>query len=151
MCRRGLKRLNREQTAALQTALLQSLKRSANGRPVRPLKTYAGACHCGAVRFEVETDFPELTTCDCSICKRKNALMVKVHESKFKLLAGEDCLTEYQFHTKTARHFFCRVYGIYPFHRKRVTPDNLGINVHCLEGFDVQGIPIRQAVGAAMP
>lgn len=34
--------------------------------------------------------------------------------------------SEYQFHTKTARHFFCKVCGIYPFHRKRVTPDNLG-------------------------
>jgi hypothetical protein len=103
------------------------------------------------VRFEIETDFPELTMCDCSICKKKNALMVKVHESKFKLLAGQECLTEYQFHTKTARHFFCKVCGIYPFHRKRVTPDNLGINVHCLEGFSSSGIPVRQAVGAAMP
>jgi hypothetical protein len=116
----------------------------------RLLKTHLGTCHCGAVRFEVETDFPELTMCDCSICKKKNALMVKVHESKFKLLTGEESLTEYQFHTKTARHFFCKVCGIYPFHRKRVTPDNLGINVHCLEGFDARGIPVRQAVGAAM-
>ena len=60
----------------------------------RPLQKYEGSCHCGAVRFEIETDFPELTTCDCSICRRKNALMVKVHESKFKLLAGEESLTE---------------------------------------------------------
>lgn len=116
----------------------------------RPLQKYEGSCHCGAVRFEIETDFPELTMCDCSICRRKNALMVKVHESKFRLLAGEESLTEYQFHTKTARHFFCKVCGIYPFHRKRVTPDNLGINVHCLEGFEPSGIPVRQAVGAAM-
>lgn len=117
---------------------------------IRPLKTYKGMCHCGGVRFQVETDFPELTMCDCSICKKKNALMVKVHESKFSLLAGEELLTEYQFHTKTARHYFCRVCGIYPFHRKRVTPDNLGINVFCLEGFSPEGIPIRQAVGASM-
>ena len=116
----------------------------------RPIQTLRGACHCGAVRFEIETDLLELTMCDCSICKKKNALMVKVHESKFKLLAGEDSLTEYQFHTKTARHFFCRVCGIYPFHRKRVTPDNLGINVHCLEGFDPSQIPVRQTVGDGM-
>ncbi len=117
----------------------------------RPPKTYLGRCHCGAVRFEIEADFPELTTCDCSICRKKNALMVKVHESKFKLLAGETFLTEYQFHTHTAKHYFCNVCGIYPFHRKRVTPDNLGINVFCLEGFDPEGIPVRQTVGAAMP
>ncbi len=79
--------------------------------------------------------------CDCSICKRKSALMVKVHESRFRLLAGEEALTEYRFHTKTARHFFRKVCGIYPFHRKRVTPDNLGINVDCVDGFDPAGVP----------
>jgi hypothetical protein len=117
----------------------------------RPLAGYHGSCHCGAVRFEIETDFPELTTCDCSICRRRNALMVKVHESAFTLVAGADVLAEYRFHTQTARHFFCRVCGIYPFHRKRVTPDYLGVNVFCLEGFEPDGIPVRQTVGAAMP
>jgi hypothetical protein len=112
---------------------------------------YEGTCHCGAVRFEIVTDFPELTTCDCSICRRKNALMVKVHESDFKLIAGEDSLTEYQFHTLTARHFFCKVCGIYPFHRKRLAPDHFGINVFCLHDFDPLGIPVRPTVGAAMP
>ena len=76
--------------------------------------------------------------------------MVKVHESAFVLLAGQELLSEYQFHTMTARHFFCKVCGIYPFHRKRVTPDFLGINVFCLQDVDLDGIPVRQAVGAAM-
>ncbi len=116
----------------------------------RPMRKYAGSCHCGAVTFEIETDFPELTMCDCSICRRKNALMVKVHEDRFRLLSGEAELTEYRFHTRMARHFFCRTCGIYPFHRKRVTPDYLGINVHCLADFDPVGIPVRRAFGAAM-
>ena len=117
----------------------------------RPLQTCLGSCHCGAVRFRIESDFPELTQCDCSICRRKNALMVKVHEDQFQLLAGQDALTEYQFHSRTARHFFCRICGIYPFHRKRVTPDHFGINVLCLEDFDPAGIPVRQTVGKGMP
>ncbi len=114
-------------------------------------RSYLGACHCGAVRFEISTDCPELTTCDCSICRRRNALMVKVHESAFRLLAGEAALTEYRFHTRTARHYFCRICGVYPFHRKRVRPDHYGINVFCLEGFDPAGIPVRATAGAAMP
>jgi hypothetical protein len=116
----------------------------------REMQKYRGSCHCGAVQFEIETDFPELTMCDCSMCRRKNALMVKVHESQFTLLAGGDSLSKYQFHTHTASHYFCKVCGIYPFHRKRVTPDNLGINVFCLHDFDPAGITVRQAVGAAM-
>ena len=118
--------------------------------PNRPIRTYRGSCHCGAVQFEIESDFPELTTCDCSICRRKNALMVKVHESHFSLLAGEESLTEYRFHTMTARHFFCKRCGLYPLYRKRVTPDYFGINVFCLEDFDPSGVPVRQTVGAAM-
>jgi hypothetical protein len=43
------------------------------------------------------------------------------------------------------------VCGIYPFHRKRVTPEYFGINVFCLHDFDPAGIPVRSAVGAAMP
>jgi hypothetical protein len=118
--------------------------------PIRTRQTYAGSCHCGDVRFEIVTDFPELTTCDCSICRRKNALMVKVHESDFRLLSGQASLTLYQFHTRTAKHYFCKRCGIYPFHRKRVTPDYLGVNVFCLDGFSAEGIPVRATAGAAM-
>ncbi len=114
------------------------------------MEKYRGSCHCGAVVFEIETDFPELTMCDCSICRRKNALMVKVHEDRFRLLSGEDSLTEYQFHTMTARHFFCKVCGIYPFHRKRAAPDHFGVNVHCLHDFDPAGVPMRLADGISM-
>ncbi len=67
----------------------------------RELRKYVGSCHCGEVRFEIETDFPELTTCDCSICLRKNALMVKVHERAFHLLSGAQALTQVQEMTLT--------------------------------------------------
>lgn len=114
------------------------------------MKTFQGSCHCNAVQFEIDTDLLELTTCDCSICLRKNSLMIKVHESSMRILSGSDSLTTYQFHTHTAEHYFCKVCGIYPFHRKRVTPDHYGVNVFCLEGFDPSGVPVRATVGAGM-
>lgn len=76
--------------------------------------------------------------------------MVKVHESGFDLLSGADALTEYQFNTRTARHFFCKICGIYPFHRKRITPDYVGVNVYCLDAFDGAGIPVRPTDGKSM-
>ena len=117
---------------------------------MRKMKTYKGSCHCQAISFEIDTDFPELTTCDCSICIRKNALMVKVHESSIRIITGEANLAKYQFHTETAEHFFCNICGIYPFHRKRVAPDCYGVNVFCLEGFDATGIPVRATDGKGM-
>lgn len=115
------------------------------------METWQGSCHCGAIRFEIETDFPELTTCTCSMCSRRGVAMVKVHESDFRLVQGQDNLAEYRFHTQVARHFFCRTCGIYPFHRKRMAPDHYGVNTTCLAGFDPAGIPVRETHGHEMP
>ena len=114
---------------------------------------HKASCHCGAVELELSLPdgIVDPRRCDCSICRRRNALMVKVPEGRFRLLAGADALAEYRFHTRTARHHFCKVCGIYPFHRKRVTPDHYGVNVHCLDGFDPAGIPVRRTAGASMP
>lgn len=111
---------------------------------------YRGSCHCGAVQFEIDTEITEVTMCDCSLCSKKNALMCTAHESRFKLIAGEDKLTLYTWNTGVARHYFCSVCGIYPFHKKRSMPDHYGINVRCLEGFDPARVPFRQAEGKTM-
>lgn len=76
--------------------------------------------------------------------------MVKVHEEKFELVTGEDQLSMYQFHTNTAKHYFCSVCGIYPFHRKKVAPDFYGVNVYCLEGADIENVPVRATDGIGM-
>ena len=123
------------------------MTRAAGSPPsAAPVRTSTGSCHCGAVRFAIDTDFPELTR-----SRRPSALMVKLHESRLRLPAGTELEAEYRFRTRTATHHFCRVCGIYPFHRKRVTPDYYGVNVHCLHHVDPAGIPVRRAAGAAMP
>jgi hypothetical protein len=76
--------------------------------------------------------------------------MVKVHETNFRLLSDASHLAEYKFHTHTATHYFCKTCGIYPFHRKRVTPDYFGVNVFCLLEFDPSDIPVRKTNGAEM-
>lgn len=114
------------------------------------MSIYSGSCHCGAIRFAIDTEIIALYTCDCSLCSKKNALMTSVHESRFKLVAGEDKLTLYQWNAKIARHYFCSVCGIYPFHRKRSMPDHYGINVRALDDFDPAGMPVRQAEGKGM-
>ena len=111
---------------------------------------WSGSCHCGAVRFEVNAEFDELTTCDCSLCVKKNAVMAKVHESALTVLAGEDALSLYQWNTQRAKHYFCSRCGIYTFHRKRSAPDHYGVNVFCLDNFDVASMPVRATEGASM-
>jgi hypothetical protein len=98
------------------------------------MKTYKGSCHCGKVLFEIDTVLDKAGTCNCSICRRRNAVMHRVPADQFRLIQGEDNLALYQFNTGTAKHYFCRTCGIYPFHRPRVAPDQFTVNVYCLEG-----------------
>jgi hypothetical protein len=111
---------------------------------------FAGSCHCGAVQFRVDAPIVELTTCDCSLCVKKNAVMAKVPEQALAMLAGEAMLTLYQWNTRRAKHYFCRQCGIYVFHRKRAAPDHFGVNVFCLENFDVASVPVRATEGTNM-
>ena len=110
----------------------------------------AGSCHCGAVRFQVEAEITELTSCDCSLCVKKNAVMAKVHESALTVTSGEEHLSLYRWNTRVARHYFCSRCGIYTFHRKRAAPDHFGINVFCLDGFDAASVPLRATEGVGM-
>jgi hypothetical protein len=114
------------------------------------MSTFSGACHCGAVRFRVDSPIEELTTCDCSLCAKRNALMAKVPEQALTVLEGEAMLTLYEWNTHRAKHYFCSRCGIYVFHRKRAAPDHFGVNVFCLENFDATSIPVRATEGASM-
>ena len=103
--------------------------------------------HCQVVIFEIDTKLEEHTTCGCSICRRKNALMLKVYEDRIGIISGEDKLTTYTFNTHTVQYYFCSICGIYLFHRKRVTSNHFGINMDCLDNFDPKGAPVRATDG----
>ncbi len=64
-------------------------------------------------------------------------------------LAGSDLLTEYQFNSMTAKHYFCSKCGIYTHHQRRSNPRQYGVNVACLAGlspFDFDEILVSDGV-----
>mgnify|MGYP003042263841 FL=1 len=113
-------------------------------------QTYRGSCHCGRVQFEVDADLDHVRVCDCSICRRRGALIHRVEENCFRLLTPIDELSLYQWHTKTAKDYFCPHCGILPFRRPRTAPDKWGVNVRCLEGVDLSSIPIKYVYGSRL-
>ncbi len=102
------------------------------------MQTFSGSCHCGAVTFEIDSELDKVAICKCSICQRRNAVMHRVAADRFRLLSGEDSLQLYQFNTGTAKHYFCKICGTYPFHRPRIAPEAYTVNVFCLDGVDRQ-------------
>jgi hypothetical protein len=95
-------------------------------------------CHCGAVEFEIELHhgLDKLRRCNCSLCRRKGAIMATVLVGQLRVIKGEDKLTLYQWNTRIAKHYFCSVCGIYTHHQRRSIPTEFGVNVGCIEGVD---------------
>ena len=109
--------------------------------------TLNGACHCGAVQFTVTLTegFASARRCTCSICRMRGAVAVTSTPGDFAITQGDDQLATYRFNTGVAEHHFCRNCGIYTHHKRRSNPNQLGVNVACLEGispFDFNEVPV---------
>ncbi|KAK9718813.1 hypothetical protein K7432_005213 [Basidiobolus ranarum] len=97
-----------------------------------------GSCHCGKVEFTVLIP-KEITAidCNCSICMKKGGPHLIVGQSKFHLNPNStEYLSKYQFGTRVAQHFFCKICGVHPYSIPRSNPDGFDINVSCLENLD---------------
>jgi hypothetical protein len=97
-----------------------------------------GSCHCGAIVLEVRlTDgLATARRCDCSFCARRGAIAVTAPLAGVHILQGADKLTQYQWGTRTAKHYFCSVCGIYTHHQRRSNPKEFGVNAAILEGIN---------------
>lgn len=105
-------------------------------------------CHCKSV--EIEVSLPEAPSkvirCNCSLCKRKGAIMTMVKPTDFKIIKGQSLLKLYQYHSKIAKHFFCSNCGIYTHHNPRSNPDMYGINIACIDSintFELENVGIN--------
>lgn len=109
---------------------------------------HKGSCHCGAVKYEVEAPADlEVTECNCSICSRSAYLHLIVPKDKFKLISGENNLTQYTFDTHEAKHLFCKTCGIKSYYIPRSHPDGISVNARCLDDSTINSISIEQFDG----
>ena len=114
-------------------------------------KIHKAACHCGAVQFQIDlpNGLEDPRRCDCSMCRMRGAIAISVALDGLKILNGKEKLTLYQFNTKTAKHYFCSVCGIYTHHQRRSNPNQFGFNVACLEGvnpYHLKNVPIMEGI-----
>ena len=113
------------------------------------MQTYEGGCHCGAVRFRIETNLATATQCNCSICTKKGVINHRVAPEHLHVLTGRDALALYQFGTRTAKHWYCKHCGIHVYSNPRRAPDQYAVNLRCLDDFYrvAPGVAIRQFDG----
>ncbi|MBN9159811.1 MAG: aldehyde-activating protein [Myxococcales bacterium 68-20] len=116
-------------------------------------KTYTGGCHCGNVRYEADIDLSQGTgKCNCSICSKVGRHGAIIKPDAFRLLSGEESLSNYQFNSKTGHHLFCKTCGIHAFGRgdlPGILDEYVSINLNCLDDAeaDVKAAPIKHFNG----
>lgn len=113
-------------------------------------KKHTGGCHCGKVRFEVEMALDKVLECDCSICSKRGTLLAFVPLEQFRILSGEDHLTDYQFNRHVIHHMFCNTCGILSFARAKNPQDGrdmAAINARCVDDVDIEKLSIQKFDG----
>ena len=108
------------------------------------IKTHKGACHCGAIQFEVDApSHLHAHACNCSICYKSGGDQVIVPASRFRLLCGSESITTYSFNTGAAKHTFCKICGIKPFYTPRSNQDGYSVNVRCVERTHIESLEVE--------
>ena len=115
--------------------------------PMDGSETMEGACHCGAVRFQVRLScgLASARRCDCSYCGMRGAVVASAAAEDLVVLAGQESLSTYRFNSLVAEHHFCARCGIYTHHRRRSNPSQFGVNVACLgiSPFAIHEVPVN--------
>ncbi len=122
---------------------------------------YSGSCHCGFVRFTFEAELDHQRICDCSICLKRGAVIVRIPDHALGINRPLAELSLYQWGSHTAKDYFCPHCGILPFRRpsaptaaERATGvpdfDGWAVNLRCVDGFDSMDLPTRHIPGKAI-
>jgi hypothetical protein len=105
------------------------------------------SCHCGAVRIEVEQAPSELTSCNCSICRRLGTLWCYYAPAQVRVVGATDT---YRWGDKHIEFHRCAACGC-TTHWSPVDPahERMGINARLMSPEVVDGARVRRLDGAA--
>lgn len=117
-------------------------------------KTYAGSCHCGAIRFEADIDLAAGTAkCNCTFCTKARAWKAFVKPAQFRLFSGKDQAKGYHKHPQAPTKYFCAECGMWTHEfgsADYLGGDFVGIFLASLDDVDPQDLiaaPVRYADG----
>jgi hypothetical protein len=108
-------------------------------------KKHTGSCHCGVLKFEATLDLAAGgARCNCSICTKLGGFGAIIKPDAFTLLTDEKELSSYVWGGNISRRFFCPKCGAHCFgrgHLAEVGGDFVSVNLNCLDGVELAGLP----------
>ena len=114
--------------------------------------THAGSCHCGRIAFELEGEVDKAIDCNCSMCRRRGALLAFYPREALRLSTPEADMATYTFNKHALQHRFCPACGIAPFSEgvdPRTGAKTVAVNVRCLPDVDLDALSITKVDGAS--
>ena len=112
--------------------------------------TIEGSCHCGAITVELARAPSELTSCNCSICRRLGTLWAYYEPADVRV-AGET--TTYRWGDRTIDFHHCAACGCTthwsPIAGAREQMDRMGINARLLAPDVLSAARVRRLDGAS--
>lgn len=113
--------------------------------------TIESSCHCGALQLRIEGEAPtELTSCNCSICRRYGSIMAYFHPSQVTVLARPDATQEYVWGDKVLAFVRCGTCGCFS-HWRSLDPaytERMGVNARLFTNLEIDKIRVRRFDGA---
>ena len=106
-----------------------------------------GACHCGAVTFEIKEAPEFLVECNCSICRRLAAWWVHSPPNETVVLNAPEGTTEpYEWGDKSLSFHRCKTCGC-ATHWKSLFDSRFAVNCRLAYPADIKGIRVRHFDG----
>lgn len=104
------------------------------------------ACHCTAVRLEIEPAPEWVLDCSCTICRRYGALWAYCKPGQVKIVQGADATDTYAWNDKVIAFHRCKECGcvVYMMVTDVDPPRLYGINARMIPTLDPARVPLRQ-------
>jgi len=86
------------------------------------------------------------------MCSRKGSLLWFVPRERLHVLTAEADIDTYTFNKHVIKHRFCRTCGIHPYGEGTDPTGNpmAAINIRCLEGIDLENVPVQHFDGRSL-
>jgi hypothetical protein len=106
------------------------------------------SCHCGAVRFEIDTPPEVVTECSCSNCRKRGALWAYYSPPQVRLIALEGATSIYSWNGREIEFHTCSSCGC-PTHWAPTdkSADRMAINARLLEPDVLAAARVRRIAG----
>jgi hypothetical protein len=109
------------------------------------------SCHCGTVRIDVAEQPEELTSCNCSICRRIGALWAYYRPEQIVFVAGRGATVGYVQGERTLAMHHCPTCGCVTHYESVTTDykDRIAINARLMDPAATADARVRRFDGAS--